>query len=83
MRKEKLRGVGWGPGGVSPLLLEVRKGSLGNVPGPPTPSSFLRGARTELRQTLAGAEWRPHLGSSLRASLQTLPQEPERGFMGK
>lgn len=47
--------MGWGGRGGSPLLLEVSKGSLGRVPGPPTPSSFLRRARMGRGRELAGA----------------------------
>lgn len=45
--------------GVSPFLLEVRKGSLGSVPSPPTPSSFLRRARAGAGAGAGWGRWSP------------------------
>lgn len=55
---------------MSPFLLEVRKGSLGSVPSPPTPSSFLRRVWAGAGQELAGADGALFKELSLRASLQ-------------
>lgn len=78
---EVRKGTLWRGGraeGVSPLLLEVRKGSLGRVPSPPTPSSFLRRARMGRGQELVGADGALFKELSLRASLQIQSLERER-----
>lgn len=59
---------------MSPFLLEVRKGSLGSVPSPPTPSSFLRRARMGRGQELAGAD-----GVLFKELSESIPADPVPG----
>lgn len=70
------KGTLWrgGAEGVSPLFLEVRKGSLGSVPSPPTPSSFLRRARMGRGQELAGAD-----GALFKELSESITADPALG----